>query len=50
VKKKNAFKIIFNKQEVAKDLILAATSEIEKNEWIKAFHAHQSRVYDARLR
>jgi hypothetical protein len=38
VKKKNAFKIIFEKHEVKKDLILAANTHTEKEDWIKALY------------
>eukprot|EP00347_Sterkiella_histriomuscorum_P001390 403372219 len=48
-KKKFAFKIIFLRKEICKELLLAAHTQVEKDQWIIALKEHQRQFYDARI-
>lgn len=49
-KRKFAFKIIFKRQEVDKELILAANSQFEKEQWLIAIREHQRQFLEARIK
>ncbi|CDW86093.1 ph domain containing protein [Stylonychia lemnae] len=48
-KRKFAFKIIFERKEICKELLLAALTQAEKDQWIIALKEHQRQLYDARI-
>jgi hypothetical protein len=46
----HAFKIIFERAEVCKDLILACNSTEDREQWIIALKEHQRQYLEARIK
>lgn len=48
--RKWAFKIVFERHEVSKDLVLAASSQLEREQWIIALKEHRRQFLEARIK
>lgn len=49
-KRPHAFKIIFERAEICKELLLACNSAEERENWIIAFKEHQRQFLESRIR